>query len=72
MLTQEGRLLQLIQQGGGLPDDEEMDSYAIQLAEFLDRKEALIMKLQSKLDEFHVQLSCEQQLAQRVTRLTQY
>ena len=72
MLTQEGRLLQRIQQGGGLRGDEEMDSYAIQLAEFLDRKEALIMKLQSMLDEFHVQLTCEQQLAQRVTRLTQY
>jgi hypothetical protein len=72
MLTQEGRLLQKIQQRAGLPDDDEMDSYAIQLAEFLDRKEALIMTLQAKLDEFHVQLSCEHQLAQRVTRLSQY
>lgn len=72
MLTQEGRLLQTVQKGGGLPDDDEMDTYAIQLAEFLDRKESLIMALQSRLDEFHVQLSCEQQLAQRVTHLTQY
>jgi hypothetical protein len=72
MLTQEGRLLQTVQKGGGLPDDEEMDTYAIQLAEFLDRKENLIVALQSRLDEFHVQLSCEQQLAQRVTQLSQY
>ena len=49
MLTQEGKLLQKIQ-SGGLPEDD-MDNYAIQLAEFLDRKELLIHRLQAKLDE---------------------
>jgi hypothetical protein len=70
MLTQEGKLLQTVQ-AGGLSEDE-MDEYAIQLAEYLDRKEALIYKLQSKLVEFKKQLVKEQQLAQRVTKLTQY
>jgi kinesin family protein 2/24 len=70
MLTQEGKLLQTVQ-AGGLSEDE-MDDYAIQLAEYLDRKEVLIYKLQSKLVEFQKQLVKEQQLAQRVTRLTQY
>jgi hypothetical protein len=70
MLTQEGKLLQTVQ-AGGLSEDE-MDDYAIQLAEYLDRKEVLIFKLQSKLVEFQKQLVKEQQLAQRVTRLTQY
>lgn len=70
MLTQEGKLLQTVQ-AGGLSEDE-MDEYAIQLAEYLDRKEVLIYKLQSKLGEFQNQLVKEQQLAQRVTKLTQY
>jgi len=48
-----------------------IDSYAIQLAEFLDQKEALIYKLQSKLLDFQDELAKEQQLAQHV-RLTQY
>jgi len=46
-------------------------SYAIQLAEFLDKKEALIYKLQSKLLDFQDELAKEQHLAQHV-RLTQY
>jgi hypothetical protein len=70
MLTQEGKLLQKVQAGG--LSEAEMDEYAIQLAEYLDRKEVLIYKLQSKLTEFHMQLAKEQQLAQRVTKLTQY
>jgi hypothetical protein len=49
-----------------------MDNYAIQLADYLDRKEVLIYKLQSKLVEFQKQLAKEQRLAQRVTKLTQY
>ena len=70
MLTQEGKLLQRVQ-AGGLSEDE-MDNYAIQLAEYLDRKEALIHKLQSKLNEFQNQLVKEQHLAKRVPKLTQY
>jgi hypothetical protein len=70
MLTQEGTLLHRVQSGG--MSENEMDNYAIQLAEYLDRKEVLIYKLQSKLVEFKKQLAREQQLTQRVTRLTQY
>ena len=51
MLRQEDGLLQTIEQVND-PTDDEMDNYAIQLAEFLDRKEALILSLQSKLDEY--------------------
>nr|Q39493.1 RecName: Full=Diatom spindle kinesin-1 [Cylindrotheca fusiformis]AAB05681.1 diatom spindle kinesin 1 [Cylindrotheca fusiformis] len=69
MLTQEGKLLQSVQ-AGGLSEDE-MHNYAIQLAEFLDKKESLIYKLQSKLDEFQEQLAREQELARQV-QLTQY
>jgi len=69
MLTQEGKLLQAVQAASLSEDD--MDSYAIQLAEFLDQKEALIYKLQSKLLDFQDELAKEQQLAQHV-RLTQY
>ena len=70
MLTQEGQLLQSVQAGG--MTDEGMDEYAIQLAEYLDRKEVLIYKLQAKLVEFQKQLAKEQVLSRRVTKLTQY
>jgi hypothetical protein len=70
MLTQEGKLLQTVQANG--LSEEDMDNYAIQLADYLDRKEVLIYKLQSKLVEFQKQLAKEQRLAQRVTKLTQY
>ena len=48
MLRQEDSLLQTIEHVND-PTDDEMDDYAIQLAEFLDRKEALLMSLQKKL-----------------------
>ena len=51
MLRHEDGLLQTIEQRDD-PTDDEMDTYAIQLAEFLDRKEELVLSLQSKLDEF--------------------
>ena len=51
MLRHEDGLLQIIEHADG-PSDDEMDNYAIQLAEFLDRKEKLILSLQSKLDEY--------------------
>ena len=51
MLRHEDGLLQAIEQVDN-PTDDEMDNYAIQLAEFLDRKEALIKSLQSKLDGY--------------------
>jgi hypothetical protein len=77
MLTKEGKLLQMVQAGAGNATtntctEEEMDLYAVTLAEYLDRKEYLISKLQGKLAEFQVQLSKEQELAQRVTQLSQY
>ena len=52
--------------------EEEMDNYAIQLAEYLDQKEALVYQLQSRLVEFQQQLAKEQALSQRITTLTQY
>jgi len=51
MLRLEDALLQTIEQLDD-PTDDEMDNYAIQLAEFLDRKEELIVSLQTKLDEY--------------------
>ena len=51
MLRLEDSLLQTIEQVDN-PTDDDMDNYAIQLAEFLDRKEALILSLQAKLDEY--------------------
>ena len=51
MLRLEDGLLQTIEQVDN-PTDDDMDNYAIQLAEFLDRKEALILSLQAKLDEY--------------------
>ena len=68
MLTHEGKLLQSVQ---GASEDE-MDEYAIQLAEYLDRKEILVYKLQQKLGEFKSQLAKEQEMAQRVHSLSQY
>ena len=77
MLTKEGKLLQMVQAGTGNATtntctQQEMDLYAVTLAEYLDRKEYLISKLQGKLAEFQVQLVKEQELAQRVTQLSQY
>ena len=68
MLRQEDNLLQTIEQVDE-PTDDEMDNYAIQLAEFLDRKEELIMSLQSKLDEYKMYSAREQQLAEEMNRL---
>lgn len=53
MLRQEDSLLQTIEQVTN-PSDEEMDNYAIKLAAFLERKEALIMSLQTKLDDYKI------------------
>jgi hypothetical protein len=83
MLTQEGKLLQMVQNrmagkanskenSKDAEVDEELDNYAVTLAEFLDRKQLLISKLQSKLIDFKLQLAKEHELAQRVTTLSQY
>jgi len=69
MLRREDNLLQSIEQVDD-PTDDEMDNYAIQLAEFLDRKEELIMSLQSKLDEYKMYSAREQELAEEMSRLT--
>ncbi len=53
MLRLEDGLLQTIEQLDN-PTDDDMDDYAIQLAEFLDRKEGLILSLQEKLDEYNM------------------
>jgi len=70
MLTQEGKLLQMVQ--NSVDNEEEMDAYAVTLDEFLDRKVDLIAKLQDKLQALKRQLAKEQKLAQRVTKLSQY
>jgi len=49
-----------------------MDNYAIQLADFLDRKEALIMSLQTKLDDYKMYSAREQQLAEEMNRLESF
>lgn len=68
MLTHEGKLLQSVQGA----NEDEIDEYAIQLAEYLDRKEILIYRLQQKLGDFKSQLAKEQEMAQRVRSLSQY
>ena len=70
MIQEEGKLLNTLQRGNC--GHEEMDNYAIKLSEFLDRKESILLALQSKLDEFQRLLAREQELSQKVTRLTQY
>mmetsp|Transcript_45629 Transcript_45629/g.51471 ORF Transcript_45629/g.51471 Transcript_45629/m.51471 type:complete len:633 (-) Transcript_45629:115-2013(-) len=62
MLRQEDALLQTIEQVSN-PTDDEIDSYAIQLAAFLEKKEVLIMSLQTKLDDYKMYSAREQQLA---------
>jgi len=71
MLRQEDALLQTIEQVSE-PTDDEMDNYAIQLADFLDRKEALIMSLQTKLDDYKTHSAREQQLAVEMNRLESF
>jgi hypothetical protein len=68
MLRLEDGLLQTIEQVGD-PTDDEMDNYAIQLAEFLDRKEELVLSLQSKLDEYKMYSMSERQLSEDLNRL---
>jgi len=68
MLRHEDGLLQTIEQSDD-PTDDEMDNYAIQLAEFLDRKEELLLSLQSKLDEYKIYSSREHQLAEDMNSL---
>jgi len=74
MLTQEGKLLQTIHPSENtiMSSEEEMDDYAIQLAEYLDRKEIMIYKLQQKLGDFKQQLAKEQEMSERVQKLSQY
>ena len=69
MLRHEDSLLQGIEQIDD-PTDDEMDNYAIQLAEFLDRKEELILSLQSKLDEYKMYSARERELAEEMQNLT--
>lgn len=69
MLRHEDGLLQTIEQSDD-PTDDEMDNYAIQLAEFLDRKEELVLSLQSKLDEYKMHSSNQHQLAAEMNRLS--
>jgi kinesin family protein 2/24 len=64
MLTKEGKLLQKISSGS--QNNDVMDNYAIELAEYLDRKEALIYKLQGRLKQFQHAVTVEQELAQQV------
>ena len=68
MLRHEDGLLQTIEKVDD-PTDDEMDTYAIQLAEFLDRKEELVLSLQSKLDEYKMYSSGEHQLAEDMNSL---
>ena len=71
MLRQEDSLLQKIEHVKD-PTDDEMDDYAIQLAEFLDRKEALIMSLQKKLDDYKIYSAREQELAEGMSKLASH
>eukprot|EP00536_Pseudo-nitzschia_multiseries_P012536 jgi/Psemu1/244639/estExt_Genewise1.C_4850004 len=68
MLRLEDSLLQTVEQVDDTTDDE-MDNYAIQLAEFLDRKEELLLSLQSKLDKYKMYSAREQQLAEEMQAL---
>lgn len=70
MLTSEGELLSALSEGG--VSDDDMDKYALTLAEYLDKKEELIYKLRATVVEFKKELAREQQLSQRVKKLTTY
>ena len=84
MLAQEGKLLQAITDRrkksfgeNGDPTesqiiDDEFDNYVVSLAEYLDRKQLMISKLQSQMVDFKKELAREQKLAQRGTTLAQY
>jgi hypothetical protein len=50
MLHDEFRMIQAIEAADNISGDD-MDSYAIKLAEYLDRKDILIRNVRSKFDE---------------------
>ncbi len=62
MLQEEFRMVQAVSDAGNI-SDEDMDDYAIKLAEFLDRKEYLIRRVQSKFELVKNRVARVQELA---------
>jgi kinesin family protein 2/24 len=67
LLTEEGRLLQQVQN-----DDNDMDAYAARLDEILARKQTLITILRAKLATFRECLRKEESVSSKVKKLSVY
>jgi hypothetical protein len=70
LLTEEGKMLQLVQ--GEDATEEDIENYAQRLAAILDRKTHLIEVLQDKMEAFRANLKKEEELSRRVGKLSQY
>lgn len=67
LLTEEGRLLQQIQN-----DDHDIDAYAARLDGILARKQSLITVLRAKLTSFRECLNKEESVSSKVKKLSVY
>lgn len=67
LLTEEGRLLQRVQQ-----DDSCMDAYAARLDEILARKQTLVTVLRAKLTSFRECLRREESVSSKVKKMSAY
>lgn len=65
LLTEEGKLLQGVQNDGVI--DYDIDNYASRLGTILDRKTYLIAMLKEKLGSFRAQLKQEEELSRKVS-----
>ena len=65
LLTEEGRLLQQIQN-----DDKDIDAYAARLDEILARKQTLITVLRAKLASFRECLKKEESVSSKVNKFS--
>ena len=70
LLTEEGKMLQLLQRDG--VTEEDLDMYASRLEEIIVRKTEMIEQLQSKMMSFRQSLAREEELSARVGALSPY
>ena len=70
LLTEEGKMLQLLQRDG--VTEEDLDMYASRLEEIIVRKTEMIEQLQSKMMSFRQCLAREEELSARVGALSPY
>jgi kinesin family protein 2/24 len=70
LLTEEGKMLQMVQRDGVKAGD--IDAYASRLEEIIERKTQLIEQLEEKMAIFRDSLKREEELSKRVGALSQY